>query len=195
MLRLFLFLFFPALELYLLIKVGSMIGALNMVLWIIASAVFGIWYARAHSEYSMMQMRADLAQGRVPQNTLMDSVLISLGGLLLVLPGLITDAIGLLLLFPPTRRLLAKNAGLLFKNRMGGSSTTIIYTNSGGFGPGHGGFDPRGPVHDVNASPLQHEEEQGPRQATVIESTAIEIDTDKANGHKTDTNASSGPRQ
>lgn len=174
--RLLLFIVFPALEIYLLIKVGSVIGPLNMVLWIFASAAIGIWYARAHSQYSMMQMRADLAAGKLPQTTLMDSVLISIGGILLVLPGLVTDTVGLLLFFPPTRQMLSKQAARFFQNRAG-SSTTFIFTGSGTPPPGHDGFPGPGPFFDAAGSPAP-EEEPGPRQVEIIESTAIEIDTD-----------------
>ena len=171
---------FPVLEIYLLIKVGSIIGAMNMVLWIFASALFGIWYARAHSQYSMMQMRADIEQGKLPQNNLMDSVLISLGGILLVLPGLITDALGLLLIFPLTRHLISKQAGQFFQKRAG-SSNTYIFTSSGNFGshPGQGAAGPeRGSVFDATASPVQPEGEEGPRQIEIIDSFAIEIEKD-----------------
>lgn len=179
--RLLLFIFFPALEIYLLIKVGGLIGAMNMMLWIFGSAIFGIWYARARSEYSMMQMRADLAAGKMPQNNLMDSVLISMGGILLVLPGLITDALGLLLLFPPTRRLIGKSAGDFFKSRTG-SGATFIYTSAGGFGSAPGA-EPggHGPVYDASASHVD-EGEQSPRQAVIIESSAIEIEVEPEGG-------------
>lgn len=175
--RLLLFIFFPAVEIYLLIKVGSAIGALNMVLWIFASAIFGIWYARAHSEYSMMQMRADISQGKIPKNALVDSVFISIGGILLVLPGLITDALGLLLLFPPTRHLIGKQAGSFLRNRTG-TSSTFIFTSAGGYGERGSGCssDTNEPVFDATLS--QNENKEGPRQVTIIESSAIDIEID-----------------
>ena len=169
--RVFLFLIFPALELYLLVKAGAAIGPLKMVLWVFGSAFFGIWVARAHSQYSMLRVKADIEAGKTPQNTIVDGLLIFLAGVLLILPGLITDAVGLLLLLPPFRRIVTGSAGrYLEKNRAAGQpggGTTIFFTRgfgSNGFGsPGTGdGFRPAA-------------EDEGPRQATIIESTAIEI--------------------
>ena len=179
MLKILLFLVYPFLEIYLLIKVGSAIGALNMILWIFLSALFGFWYLRMRSEYSILQIRADLAAGKLPQSSLMDSILISIGGVLLILPGLISDAVGLLLFLPPVRHLISKNIQKYFKNRAG-SSTAFIFTNTTGFGPGPGGSQDdlhyQGSVFDADAQPSRGEDDQAPRQATVIDSTAIEIE-------------------
>jgi Protein affecting phage T7 exclusion by the F plasmid len=191
MLKILLFLVYPFLEIYLLIEVGAAIGALNMILWIFLSALFGFWYPRMRSQYSMMQMRTDLAAGKMPQSALMDSVLISVGGLLLILPGLISDAVGLLLFLPPARHLISKNIQKHFKNRAG-SSTAYIFTNTTGFGPGRPQDDlhGQGSVFDADAQSSQGEDEQAPRQATVIDSTAITIEPTasgqsgtKNNGH------------
>lgn len=188
MLKAFLFLVFPALEIYLLIKVGSATGAMNMVLWIFASAIFGIWYARVHSQYSLLQMKADLEQGKIPQTALADSILISIAGVLLVLPGLITDTMGILLLFPPIRRLLFAHATGFFSKRQASSST--FFFTSGGFRPGGApsgfpgrdetGFTGERPVFDVTSEAYQEAtppdyDDREPRQAVIIDSTSIEI--------------------
>ena len=179
MLKIFLFLVYPFLEIYFLIKVGAAIGALSMILWLFLAALFGFWYPRMRSQYSMLQMRADLAAGKMPQSSLMDSVLISIGGVLLIIPGLISDAVGLLLFLPPVRLLISKNIQQYFKNRAG-SSTAFIFTNTTGFGSGPGGpqddLHGQGSVFEADVQPSREEDDQTPRQATVIDSTAIEIE-------------------
>lgn len=177
--RLLLFFLFPALELYLLVKVGSRIGALNMVLWVFVSALIGIWAVRAQGQSAMIKTREELNAGRVPQTPFLDGVLLFLAGILLLLPGLITDAVGLLLLFPPIRHLAALRLAAYFTARQAsGGGTKIFFFSSNGF-PGAGqGFShtpySRPSVHDAGYY-TREEEHTGPRQATIIESTAIEI--------------------
>lgn len=190
--RMLLFLLFPALELYLLVKVGSMTGALNMVLWVFASAVIGLWAVRAQGQDAMLKVRADMDAGRVPQNPFLDGLLLFLGGILLILPGLVSDAIGLLLLIPPLRRLAAAKLGRYMVSRQaagGGASSRIFFFQTGGF-PGS-----RRPetYYDVEPTFTENEtvntdrqrrftlhdfadrQNDSPRQATVIESKAIDI--------------------
>jgi len=182
MLKLFLFLLFPALELYLLVKVGGIIGAFNIVLWIFVSALIGIAAVRSQKQYSFEQMRADMAQGRGPQDSIREGLLLFLGGLLLILPGLITDAIGLILLLPPARRLvgdLLASYAAKHASHGAGNARFIFFSGSPGFQPGErqdGSFPGQGTGFS-HAEP----EEAGPRQAVIIESTAIEITTEPRN--------------
>jgi len=99
-----LFLLFLALELYLLVKAGGIIGAFNMVLWVFASAMLGIWAVRTQGQSALLKVRAEMAAGLPPQTHFLDGLLLFFGGVLLILPGLIGDAAGLLLLIPPVRR-------------------------------------------------------------------------------------------
>jgi len=177
--RLILFLLFPALELYLLVKVGGIIGALNMVLWVFASAVIGMWAVRAQGQSAMLKARAEMNAGRVPQTSFLDGLLLFFGGILLILPGLITDAVGLLLLIPPVRRWAAPRLAAYLTARQAsatGGGTRIFFFQSNGF-PGASSVDPFMRSSPDNA--IFHESppdnEQPPRQATIIESTAIEI--------------------
>lgn len=194
MVRLFLFLIFPALELYLLVKVGGMIGALNMVLWVFASAIIGITAVRAQGQEAMFKVRSDLSEGKVPQNTFLDGLLMFLGGVLLILPGLISDAIGLLLLIPFVRRMVSSSLGGYFATRapQGGRASRIIFFSSGPGGSGLGGFGqrPGAPGSYQTRQPFEPDDRE-PRQATIIESTAIDItpeepgkDNDNAPGGK-----------
>jgi UPF0716 protein FxsA len=94
----------PVIEIYLLIKVGSQIGALNTVLLVIATGFAGAYLARMQGLHTMYRVRASLDQGVTPTEELLDAMLIFAAGMVLLTPGFVTDALGLLLLIPETRR-------------------------------------------------------------------------------------------
>jgi UPF0716 protein FxsA len=96
---------FAALELYIIVLVASAIGALNTVGLILLFAIVGAWLAKHEGLWVLTRIRQQLDAGKMPTNDLIEAGLVLAGGLLLVLPGFITDAFGLLLLFPPTRAL------------------------------------------------------------------------------------------
>ncbi len=98
----------PAIELYFLIQVGSVIGALPTILLTIFTAVLGAYLMRSQGLMTLQQMQVQLAQGVRPEQTLIEGVMILLGGMLLLVPGLITDALGFALLIPPVRKKLAE---------------------------------------------------------------------------------------
>jgi UPF0716 protein FxsA len=104
LLKLFLaFTLIPIIELYLLIEVGTIIGALNTVILVIATGFAGAWLARLQGMQTMIRVRSSLQQGIMPTEELMDALLIFVAGIVLLTPGFITDAAGLLLLIPETR--------------------------------------------------------------------------------------------
>ena len=131
-----LILLFPALELYLLVKVGSITGALAMVAWTFASAIIGLWAVRAQGQGAMERSRMAIEQGQNPQEGIMDSMLLFFAGVLLILPGLISDAVGLFLLVPVFRRLLMHSLGryLTERVRQGGASARVVFHHSSGPG-------------------------------------------------------------
>ncbi len=98
-----LFTLVPAIEIYLLIQVGAGIGAMNTLLLIVATGVVGAHYARLQGFQVLRRLQDSLASGHPPANEILDGALLLLGGALLVTPGLLTDAAGLSLVFPPTR--------------------------------------------------------------------------------------------
>ena len=93
----------PLLELYILIKIGSYLGAFKTLALIIISAVLGLLFARFEGLRTLHQIRQSLAQGIVPTEEMLDSVLIFAGGVLFVLPGVLTDIVAVVLLIPFTR--------------------------------------------------------------------------------------------
>jgi UPF0716 protein FxsA len=103
---LFLFLLFPIIELAVLIKVGSVIGVLPTLLLIIGSGVLGAVLLRVAGVATAFRARERLARGELPEQEVIEGLLIAVGGGLLLLPGFISDIFGLLCLFPFTRRLM-----------------------------------------------------------------------------------------
>ena len=98
-----LFTLVPAVEIYLLIRVGGWIGAGNTVLLIIATGVGGAHYTRQQGLEVVRRMEAALAAGRPPAVEIVDGALLLVGGALLITPGFVTDLAGFSMVFPPTR--------------------------------------------------------------------------------------------
>jgi UPF0716 protein FxsA len=102
--RLFLlFTIVPMAELYILIKIGSYLGAFNTILLIVITGILGALLARLEGLRNLRQIMRSISQGIVPAEELVDSVLIFVAGIVLVTPGVLTDAMGLFLLVPYTR--------------------------------------------------------------------------------------------
>jgi len=100
-----LFIVVPAVEIALLIEVGDRIGGWNTLLVIIATGVLGAALARNEGLIVLERIRRVLEQGRMPQNEIVDGLLILVAGVMLLPPGFVTDALGLLILLPVTRPL------------------------------------------------------------------------------------------
>jgi UPF0716 protein FxsA len=100
---LLLFAIVPLIEIFVLIKIGSLIGALNTILLLLAMAMLGTLLARLEGLRTLRQIQTSLAEGQVPAEELIDGVLIFVAGVLLVIPGILSDFLALFLLFPFTR--------------------------------------------------------------------------------------------
>ena len=96
----------PLIEIYLFIKVGSEIGALNTILLILTTAIVGIWYARYEGFNTLRSGMSQLVKNELPLYELVSGAVIAFAALLLILPGFATDIIGIMLVFPPTRKLI-----------------------------------------------------------------------------------------
>ena len=103
MLWILLFVVWPIAELFVAIKVADAIGVLLMLVLLVVSWPIGTWALRSEGRIVMRRLAAALAQQRAPTREVLDGVLVLIGGCLLIVPGFITDALGLLLLLPPTR--------------------------------------------------------------------------------------------
>ena len=102
----FLILGIPLIEIYLFIKVGSQIGALNTILLILTTAVVGIWYARYEGFNTLRSGMSQLIKNELPLYEIVSGAAIAFAALLLILPGFATDMIGILLVFPVTRKII-----------------------------------------------------------------------------------------
>ncbi|MFQ5470347.1 MAG: FxsA family protein [Gammaproteobacteria bacterium] len=101
---LILFLAVPILEIYLLIEVGSVIGAMPTVFLVVFTAVLGAYLLRYQGFATMQRVRTTLAQGEIPAIEMLEGVVLLIGGALLLTPGFFTDAIGFMCLVPALRR-------------------------------------------------------------------------------------------
>jgi len=103
---LLLFIFVPILEIYLLISVGSVIGVLPTVMLVIITAILGTYLLRAQGLATLHKLQHALNEGQSPTRTLLEGILLLIGGVLLLTPGFFTDAVGFLCLLPVSRGLL-----------------------------------------------------------------------------------------
>jgi UPF0716 protein FxsA len=107
--RLFLlFSLVPIIEIWLLIKVGRVIGALPTVCLLLAISLVGAWLAKSQGLRTVEAIRNELDAGRLPAARLLDGAMILAGGILLLTPGFFTDFLGLFFLFPLSRTFLKK---------------------------------------------------------------------------------------
>jgi UPF0716 protein FxsA len=96
----------PILEIAVMIKIGQQIGAFNTVLIIFFTAVVGIYYAKIEGINTIKSGMSNLYKNKIPFYDMFSGASIALGAILLILPGFISDTIGLFLLIPFTRKIL-----------------------------------------------------------------------------------------
>ena len=106
----------PALEIYLFIKIGANIGALNTILLIFFTAFVGIYYARLEGLNTLNQGFIKAIKNKMPIYELVSGALIGIGAIFLILPGFATDFLGLLIIFPITRKLFFKKVSTKYSN-------------------------------------------------------------------------------
>lgn len=99
------FILVPIAEIYILVRVGGYIGALNTVAIVVLMGIAGAYLARLQGMQALYRIRANLQHGRMPSGEIVDAFLILIAGIMLLLPGFVTDLAGLMLLFPPTREM------------------------------------------------------------------------------------------
>jgi UPF0716 protein FxsA len=122
-----LFLIIPIVEIYVLIQVGDVIGALPTVLLVVATAVLGGFLLRLQGFQTLQRAQQSLASGQIPATEMLEGVCLVIAGAMLLTPGFVTDTLGFLLLIPNIRRLvikhMAKNSRILYtQNRSGAFS-------------------------------------------------------------------------
>ena len=94
----------PAIEIYLLIKIGSQIGAMSTILLIFTTAIIGVYYAKYEGLNTLKSGFAQLSKNETPTYEVISGAAIAFAALLLIIPGFATDIIGFLLIFPVSRK-------------------------------------------------------------------------------------------
>ena len=108
------FIVLPALEIFLMIEIGSEIGALSTLALIFLTAVLGVFFARIQGIQTLKSGLVNLYQNKIPIYDLMSGASIAFAAMLLIIPGFLTDFFGFVLLVPFTRKLLFK---IILKNK------------------------------------------------------------------------------
>ena len=104
----------PLIEIYLFIKIGSQIGAFNTISLILITAFIGVIYARYEGFNTLKSGMSQLVKNELPIYEIISGAALTFAALLLILPGFATDLIGLLIIFPPTRKLLLKKVSVKY---------------------------------------------------------------------------------
>ena len=105
----------PAIEIYLLIKIGSHIGAMSTILLIFTTAIIGIYYAKYEGLNTLKSGFTQLSRNETPAYEVISGAAIAFAALLLIIPGFATDALGFLLILPYSRKIIFKRFYKKFK--------------------------------------------------------------------------------
>ena len=94
----------PVIEIYLLIKIGSQIGAIYTILMVFLTAIIGFYYAKYEGINTLKSGFVQLSKNQMPAYEVISGAAIAFAALLLIIPGFATDIFGFMLIFPPTRK-------------------------------------------------------------------------------------------
>ena len=107
----------PILEIYLFIKIGSQIGAINTILLIFITAIIGVYYAKYEGLNTIKSGFSQIVKNQTPAYEIISGAAIAFAAILLILPGFATDFFGFLLIFPLTRKLIFGNLSKKLKKK------------------------------------------------------------------------------
>ena len=116
----------PLIEIYLMIKIGSMIGAFNTIFLIFFTAITGIYFARLAGLNAIRSGFNQLIKNEIPIYEIISGAALAFAALLLIIPGFLTDLIGFFLIFPITRKFLIKAVSSKFRK---GNKDNVIEGN------------------------------------------------------------------
>jgi UPF0716 protein FxsA len=107
----------PAIEIYLMIKVGGIIGALNTILLIFFTAITGVYFAKLAGLRTLQSGLSQIVKNEMPIYEIISGAALAFAALLLIIPGFLTDIIGFLLIIPITRKFFIKSISSKFKKK------------------------------------------------------------------------------
>lgn len=139
---LLLFILVPLIEVVILIKIGTRVGALPTIGMVIAVGFLGAWLARREGLRALLNIQNELHAGRLPGDAMIDALLVLVAGVLMITPGVLTDVAGIVLLIPPARAVVRNYLKARFQSRF-----VISHFGTGGFRP------PGDDLIDVEARP------------------------------------------
>ena len=169
----------PFAEIYLLVQVGHVIGVWWTLAILVGEAMLGAWLVRREGSRAWTALNSAFASGRMPTGELADTALVLVGGVLLVMPGFITDVFGLLFLLPFTRPLARKVLAFFIARRMNklGLSTTVIRYD-GTVIEGETVSEPQ-PPSDAGTDPRRRSAGESPSSGPIIIAGEIEEQPDR----------------
>lgn len=121
----------PLLELLVLIPLGQQIGLWPTIAIVVITAVVGAWFGRREWNDAWARIRADLASGRMPAESVLDGLAVAIACAFLVTPGILTDITGLILLIPATRAPFKRLVRQRFTNMLQNPDMTVIDLTAG----------------------------------------------------------------
>ena len=107
----------PAIEIYLMIKVGNVIGALNTILLIFFTAITGVYFAKLAGLSTLRSGLGKIIKNKIPIYEIISGAALAFAALLLILPGFLTDIVGFLLIIPVTRKFFIKSISSKFEKK------------------------------------------------------------------------------
>ena len=119
----------PLVEIYLMIKVGGMIGAFNTIFLILFTAITGVYFARLAGLNAIRSGFNQLIKNEIPIYEIISGAALAFAALLLIIPGFLTDFIGFLLIIPITRKFLISSISSKLKNKKSDNYENIIEGN------------------------------------------------------------------
>lgn len=131
-----LFLVVPVVEIYLIVQVSAEIGFGSTLFVLIAVSIVGAWLVKYQGISVIRRVQRQLQQGSLPTDAVIDGGLVLLAGVLMLTPGFLTDAVGLILLVPPTRAVVRSVLKRRYSNRLVASGTTFTTHSRQATSPG-----------------------------------------------------------
>ncbi len=138
----------PLVEIWVLIQVGQVIGPWWTILLLVLDSIFGVWLIKTEGGKAWQALTTALNTGRMPARELADGALILIGGTLMLAPGFVTDALGILLILPFTRPVARRLLTGIVTRRLLAAGGGAAAWNANRPGPGSGGSVVRGEVVD-----------------------------------------------